>query len=37
VATRRVVLIRARYDFAEAGEPGLGVLVDTWLVALRRP
>ena len=27
-------IVRARYEFAEAGEPGLGRLVDDWLVAL---
>jgi predicted GTPase len=26
-------VVRVRYDFAEAGEPGLGALVDRWLAA----
>jgi predicted GTPase len=30
-------IVRARYEFAEAGEPGLGRLVDDWLAALPRP
>jgi predicted GTPase len=27
-------IIRARYDFAEASEPGLGGLIDDWLARL---
>jgi predicted GTPase len=27
-------IIRARYDFAEASEPGLGSLIDGWLARL---
>jgi predicted GTPase len=30
-------VVRARYEFAEAGEPGLGALVDCWLAAGARP
>jgi predicted GTPase len=30
-------IIRARYDFAEAAEPGLGALVDAWLASPRAP
>jgi predicted GTPase len=28
-------IVRARYEFAEVSEPGLGALVDDWLVRLR--
>ena len=28
-------IIRARYDFAEASEPGLGGLIDDWLARFR--
>jgi predicted GTPase len=27
-------VVRARYEFAEAGEPGLGDLVDAWVATL---
>jgi predicted GTPase len=30
-------IVRARYDFAEGGEPGLGDLVDEWLARGRAP
>jgi hypothetical protein len=28
-------MVRARYEFAEAGDPGLGALIDDW--ARREP
>ena len=34
----RTPIVRARYEFAEAGEPSLGALIDDWLArALPRP
>jgi hypothetical protein len=30
-------IIRARYDFEEASEPGLGFVVDRWLGRIRAP
>jgi len=33
----RKPLVRARYEFAEAGEPRLGTLVDEWLTSRSRP
>ncbi len=29
-------VVRARYEFGEAGDPGLGDLVDNWLAGRRR-
>jgi predicted GTPase len=28
-------IVRARHDYAEAGEPGLGALVDRWADSVR--